>query len=654
LEFIIVIFRKKSGFSWEGRLVGLLFLGSLAFSTIIPVAPVPVWLTLDMVVRWSALLVFLTVVYQSFFSKSKTFNVHFDFLDILLLLGLGWVMLSAWNSAEKFQSFGAFKSFLAIVVWWFALRRIWIRWPELFSWFERLVLALAGALSFWVLIAGLFHHFEAQAGPFPNVNGTASFLGVVLIILMLRIMHKSSPWTIGFFLFVFAAWGSTRSRGAFLALGAAAILYIIFHYAEIEDRLRRFQTKQWFAFAAAILIMVLSVAFMVERLFEGDKIDPRASWRPYIWASAFQMASDQPVFGFGPGTFETIYPYYRSPDLWNTTTGFAHNEFLQAASECGWPALGLVLVFLAVVFWNLWHLARRNPPFRTLAPPLWAAEISLLVLIYTGIHNLVDFTYHEWSILLVVLGYLTFALRNERASGVEINLDFSWTAFRGVGLLTVFFLVWILGFGVWRDTFAQWNYFRGEQAQAQGQWDSAEAFLQKSTVLQPDLMGAWNSLGDIAIERAQQAKNNAVKTAYFHQAEDDFNRAVRVSPHSVTPQENQVELMEIQRRYDQALDLQAQLTQKLPNLPTNYLEEGKILMAQGKPVEAIPVADKAIALDQYFLEAYLLKARALEAIGRKADAVQVYQDVETKLQSVNLLDKIPLVEDQIRRLKGGA
>ena len=649
-----MVSRKKSGFSWEGRSAGFLFLGSLALSTLIPLTPVPAWVSLDLAVRWAALAMFLMVVSEGFFSREPSSTVHLDFLDLLLLLGAGWVMLSAWNSTETFESFSAFKSFLAIVVWWFALRRVWKKWPGLFSRFENLVLGLAGAVSLCVLVQVLFHDLRPQAGPFPNVNGTASFLGIALIILALRILQKNSPWMVAFFLFVFAAWGSTRSRGAFLALGAVAVLYILFHYAEIEDRLRRFKTRQWLVFAAVLLVMVLSAASMVERVFEGDRIDPRANWRPYIWASALKMASDQPLFGFGPGTFETLYPYYRSPDLWNTTTAFAHDEFLQGAAECGWPALGLALVFLAVVLWNLWRLARKNPPFQALAPPLRAAEVSLLVLVYTGLHNLVDFTYHEWSILLPVLGYLTFALRNERASGVEVNLQFSWTAFRGLGLLTAFILAGILGIGVWRDSLARLDYFQGEQAQAQGYLDLAAGYYGKSLAYRPNLMEAWNSLGTIAMEYGRQVKEPAVKTAYFHQAEDDLSRAVLASPHAVTPRENQVTLMELRGRWDEALDLQAQLTQKLPNLPTNYLEEGNILMAEGKAPEVLPVADQAIALDQYFLEAYFLKAHALEALGRNKEAIQVYREVEMKLKSIGLLDKIPLVEDQIRRLKGGA
>ena len=123
-----------------------------------------------------------------------------------------------------------------------------------------------------------------------------------------------------------------------------------------------------------------------------------------------------------------------------------------------------------------------------------------------------------------------------------------------------------------------------------------------------------------------------MKTAYFHLAEFDFDQAVLTSPEAVTPRDNQVKLMEFWGRLNEALDLQAALTQKLPNLPTNYLEEGEILMAEGKYTEVLPVAQKAIDLDNYFLEAYFQKAKALESLGRRAQALQVYRDVEVKLR----------------------
>ena len=109
--------------------------------------------------------------------------------------------------------------------------------------------------------------------------------------------------------------------------------------------------------------------------------------------------------------------------------------------------------------------------------------------------------------------------------------------------------------------------------------------------------------------------------------------------------------MKFRGRLDQALDLQAALTAQLPNLPTNYLEEGEILMAQGHPGEALPVIQKAIGLDNYYEDAYLLKAKALGLLGRKAEVIQVFRDLEAKYKSNGNLDKAAMVENQIQKLQ---
>lgn len=77
--------------------------------------------------------------------------------------------------------------------------------------------------------------------------------------------------------------------------------------------------------------------------------------RSLIWKGAVQIARAAPLLGAGPGQFEPAFTLYRSPvhrsfseAISHSEVNYAHNDFLQVASETGLPGL---LAFL--VFWGL-------------------------------------------------------------------------------------------------------------------------------------------------------------------------------------------------------------------------------------------------------------------------------------------------------------
>lgn len=73
---------------------------------------------------------------------------------------------------------------------------------------------------------------------------------------------------------------------------------------------------------------------------EGASGDHSGEFRKETWRGSLDMASDNPVFGTGPGTFPYTYPRYALVG-W---TGQAHSSYLQIASESGFPALVILLV----------------------------------------------------------------------------------------------------------------------------------------------------------------------------------------------------------------------------------------------------------------------------------------------------------------------
>jgi len=164
---------------------------------------------------------------------------------------------------------------------------------------------------------------------------------------------------------------------------------------------------------AAVLVAVLGLAAV--RAAHLDR--PLTRWRQLVrqlpkddrWNAdriALSVARDAKLFGFGPGTFRTIFPHYQertSPPLagiWR----FLHNDYLQTLLEWGW--LGSLAI--GALFFGGLGLGIRN----YLRAEGWSTRqqiilpCTLLALCGVAIHAAVDFPLQIFSIQLLVASYL--------------------------------------------------------------------------------------------------------------------------------------------------------------------------------------------------------------------------------------------------------
>jgi len=145
--------------------------------------------------------------------------------------------------------------------------------------------------------------------------------------------------------------------------------------------------------AALALVTGLGWSPLVERLKLMDKDE--LGGRMEIYQNSQQMLEDYPVFGSGPGTFSSVYQYYRE-EVTQEWKAQAHDDWLETRITFGWLGFALVLAPLIVVLLQ-WLWGAGMPIRRELIMMLWLAIGGCLA------HAKFDFPLQVHSILALFL-----------------------------------------------------------------------------------------------------------------------------------------------------------------------------------------------------------------------------------------------------------
>jgi len=82
--------------------------------------------------------------------------------------------------------------------------------------------------------------------------------------------------------------------------------------------------------------------------------------------ATYPLIADYPWFGTGAGTFEYIFPMYKSPGLSPEAYVYAHNDSLELLATQGAVGAAMISAALALVFLKFWRAIkrRRDPVLR--------------------------------------------------------------------------------------------------------------------------------------------------------------------------------------------------------------------------------------------------------------------------------------------------
>jgi O-antigen ligase len=113
----------------------------------------------------------------------------------------------------------------------------------------------------------------------------------------------------------------------------------------------RFPLPAWVKCAALAAGLALGLAVFAAKyagFFERGAASVGARFD--YWEAALRTSLDKPVLGSGPGTFGIAYKAIKRPE--SEMSRLAHNDYLQQASDSGWPGFVLYGAFVLLALWK--------------------------------------------------------------------------------------------------------------------------------------------------------------------------------------------------------------------------------------------------------------------------------------------------------------
>lgn len=195
---------------------------------------------------------------------------------------------------------------------------------------------------------------------------------------------------------------STSRGGAIITAGILALGTFFLVASHFLFPARRGETRRAKIFTAGIVIVFCASALALGYFLGWKSLQPRMAQieegyegREEMYAAARPMAADYPLFGTGPGTFETVFQLYRE----STATYWPvqlHNDWLETRITFGGVGSGLIaLAFLTVL--SRWFVRGGIYSGRRFIILLWLALAGCLV------HARYDFPFQIHSIVFLFL-----------------------------------------------------------------------------------------------------------------------------------------------------------------------------------------------------------------------------------------------------------
>ncbi len=457
--------------------------------------------------------------------------------------------------------------------------------------FSTFLLGFGGILSLHYVLTFLAEGADALTDPYlvPGLLGhknfTASAIALTLPVVVLG--RKRGTWPShladGVLILGMLAILLTQTRSIWLG-GALALGVGIGLGWRPDTHLR------YVLFAGMALVGLFALSGPVQkRLLDPANLEVRQ----IFWDHSFQMQSENPIGGVGPGQWRIHFPKYglsgMNPSVAEGVTSEVrpHNDFLWILAEQG--VVGLVLF----VGFFLWIVGQAVQAYRSekgaLEHTTWLAVISL-TLVYASFEFPLERAAF-WIPFLVLVG---------------LNSRGGWPISRKMG-------AGIAAIALGTSTWISWKAIEADQANQvvleQNSRKDAQGIIQSAT----EARTAWNELdrfsnpliyfagmGSLFGEAQTKGPNPIFSTQDFKQAEAYFNEALQVHPYHVVTLYQKANMHRYRREFGKAKTTYAALLAISPRHPGGQVHYAVSLNALGEHEAAARVLISAFLSPEFY------------------------------------------------------
>jgi O-antigen ligase len=241
------------------------------------------------------------------------------------------------------------------------------------------------------------------SGTYISPNHLGGFLEMILpLALAFTMAGRMKAWVrilLGYAgVVMLAGIAVTVSRGAWLATIVGLVVFVALLLSQKQYRLPAVIVLGVLGVAAILMLpRAMFIRMRIEKMLADNELQENTRFA--IWEPAVRMWQDYPIWGAGPGHFDSLFRSYR-PQGVQMQPDWVHNDYLNTLTDWGVVGTAIVLaawILLAVGVAKTWRAVRPQPS--DLGPVTGSTRFAFAVGAIVALsailtHSWVDFNMH--------------------------------------------------------------------------------------------------------------------------------------------------------------------------------------------------------------------------------------------------------------------